>query len=65
MDRKIIRKLTLCYETFPEEGLSVLSVGDEETDTCIFMTKNEEADRLYKYLTQNEKALAEMGQSKV
>lgn len=61
MERKIIRKLALCYETFPEEGLSILSVGDEETDTCIFMANNEEADRLYKYLTQNEKALAEMG----
>ena len=61
MERKIIRKLALCYETFPEEGVTVLSVGDEETDTCIFMANNEEADRLYKYLTQNEKALAEMG----
>jgi hypothetical protein len=61
MERKIIRKLALCYETFPKEGLSILSVGDEKTDTCIFMVNNEEADRLYEYLTQNEKALAEMG----
>jgi hypothetical protein len=61
MERKIIRKLTLCYETFPEEGVTVLSVGDDETDTCIFMADNEDADMLYEYLTQNEKALAEMG----
>lgn len=61
MERKIIRKLTLCYETFPEEGVIVLSVVDDETDTCIFMADNEDADMLYEYLTQNEKALAEMG----
>ena len=57
MERKIRRKLALCYETFPEEGVSVLSVVDDETDTCIFMVKNEEADRLYEYLTQYEKEM--------
>lgn len=48
------RKLTLYYETFEEENMTVLSVADEETDTCIFMVNNEEADRLYNYITQNE-----------
>lgn len=57
----MVRKLTLCYETFPKENMTVLSVADEETDTCIFSVSNEEADRLYEYLTQYEKALVEMG----
>ena len=48
------RKLTLYYETFEEENTTVLSVADEKTDTCIFMVNNEEADKLYSYLTQYE-----------
>ena len=50
----MLRKLTLYYETFEEDDMTVLSVADEETDTCIFMVNNEEADRLYNYLTQYE-----------
>ena len=48
------RKLTLYYETFEEDNMTVLSVADEETDTCIFMVNNEEADKLYNYFTQYE-----------
>lgn len=48
------RTLTIEYETFPEDDMTVLSVVDPETDTAIFMANNEEADKLYEYLTQYE-----------
>ena len=51
----MVRKLTLYYETFEEENMTVLSVADEETDTCIFMVNNEEADKLYNLITQYER----------
>ena len=49
------RKLTLYYETFEEDNMTVLSVADEETDTCIFMVNNEEADELYNLITKYER----------
>ena len=51
---KVNRTLTIEYETFPEDDMSALTVVDPDTDTAILTVNNEDADRLYQYLTQYE-----------
>ena len=46
------KTLTIEYEVFKEEGITVLSVIDNEMDTVINMFKGEKAENLYKLLTE-------------
>lgn len=46
------RKLTIEFEVFEEEKVTVLSVVDAETDTVLNMFEGEKAESLYKLLTE-------------
>ena len=45
----------VAYEVFEEENITVLSVVDPEKDEVLNMFNDEEADEMYKKLTEVEK----------
>lgn len=45
------KKLTIEFEVFKEEKITILSVVDNETDTVLNMFEDEKAERVYKLLT--------------
>lgn len=46
------KTLTIEYEVFEEEGITVLSVVDSEKDMVLKMFEGVEAEELYKALTE-------------
>lgn len=48
-------RLTIAYEEFPEEGLTVLTVGKD--DEAIWMFHDEEAKAIYRLLTGEPRAV--------
>lgn len=51
-EKDICKRLTIAYETFEEENMTVLSVIDPEKDEVLNMFYDEEADEILKKLTE-------------
>ena len=48
----MVRRLMVSYEVFEEENITVLSVIDPEKDEVLNMFNDEEADEMFRKLTE-------------